>query len=59
MDEPTRTVVLHRTEPTRLQSMLLQVADKVSNVQHRYLLLMIMRLMANFNLTVAEMIKNR
>jgi len=30
MDEPTKTVVLHRTEPTRLQSMLLQLSDKVN-----------------------------
>lgn len=29
MDEPTKTIVLHRTEPTRLQSMLLQLSDKV------------------------------
>jgi len=30
MDEPTKSVVLHRTEPTRLQSMLLQLSDKVN-----------------------------
>jgi len=30
MDEPTKTVVLHRTEPTRLQCMLLQLSDKIN-----------------------------
>lgn len=34
MDEPSKTVVLHRTEPTRLQSVLLQVSDKVSFLFH-------------------------
>jgi len=30
MDEPSKTIVLHRTEPSRLQSMLLQLSDKVN-----------------------------
>ncbi|KAJ6216740.1 hypothetical protein RDWZM_007897 [Blomia tropicalis] len=29
LDEPTRTVVMHRTEPSRIQSLALQLADKV------------------------------
>lgn len=31
LDEPSQTVVMHRTEPSRLQSMALQLADKLSN----------------------------
>jgi len=30
MDEPSKSIVLHRTEPSRLQSMLLQISDKVN-----------------------------
>lgn len=30
LDEPTRTVVMHRTEPTYLQSLSLQLSDKLS-----------------------------
>lgn len=30
LDEPTRTVVMHRTEPSRIQSLALQLADKVN-----------------------------
>ena len=30
LDEPTRTVVMHRTEPSRIQSLSLQLADKVN-----------------------------
>jgi translation initiation factor 3 subunit C len=30
MDEPSKTIVLHRTEPSRLQSMLLQLSDKIN-----------------------------
>jgi translation initiation factor 3 subunit C len=29
MDEPSQTLVMHKTEPSRLQSLALQVADKV------------------------------
>ena len=32
LDEPTQSVVMHRTEPSRLQSMSLQLADKVANL---------------------------
>ncbi|KAG1714274.1 Eukaryotic translation initiation factor 3 subunit C [Nymphon striatum] len=32
LEEPTQTVMMHRTEPSRLQSMALQLADKVSNI---------------------------
>lgn len=32
LDEPTQSVVMHRTEPSRLQSMSLQLADKLSNL---------------------------
>ncbi|VDI13316.1 translation initiation factor 3 subunit C [Mytilus galloprovincialis] len=32
LDEPTRTVVMHRTEPTRLQSLALQLSEKVSSL---------------------------
>ena len=32
MDEPTQSVVMHRTEPSRLQSMSLQLADKLANL---------------------------
>ncbi|XP_049766697.1 eukaryotic translation initiation factor 3 subunit C [Schistocerca cancellata] len=31
LDDPTQTVVMHRSEPSRLQSLALQLADKVSN----------------------------
>ncbi|XP_043194449.1 eukaryotic translation initiation factor 3 subunit C-like [Amphibalanus amphitrite] len=31
LDEPSQTVVMHRTEPSRLQSMALQLADKLAN----------------------------
>ena len=32
LDEPTFTVVMHRTEPTRLQSLALQLAEKVNSL---------------------------
>lgn len=32
LDEPTHTVVMHRTEPTRLQSLALQLSEKVSSL---------------------------
>lgn len=32
LDEPSQTVVMHRTEPTRLQSLALQLADKVATL---------------------------
>jgi translation initiation factor 3 subunit C len=32
LDEPTRTVMMHRTEPTRLQSLALQLSEKVSSL---------------------------
>ncbi|XP_013399925.1 eukaryotic translation initiation factor 3 subunit C isoform X2 [Lingula anatina] len=32
LDEPTQTVVMHRTEPTRLQSLALQLAEKVATL---------------------------
>lgn len=32
LDEPTETVVLHRTEPSRLQSLALQLSDKVGSL---------------------------
>lgn len=32
MDEPTQTVVMHRTEPSRIQALALQLADKMSNL---------------------------
>lgn len=31
MDDPTQTVVMHRSEPSRLQSLALQLADKINN----------------------------
>lgn len=31
MDDPTQTVVMHRSEPSRLQSLALQLADKIHN----------------------------
>ena len=31
MDEPTQILVMHRTEPTRLQSLALQLAEKVAS----------------------------
>lgn len=31
MDDPTQTVVMHRSEPSRLQSLALQLTDKVNN----------------------------
>ena len=32
LDEPTQTVVMHRTEPTKLQTMALQLSEKISNL---------------------------
>jgi len=32
LDEPTQSVVMHRTEPTRLQSLALQLSEKVSSL---------------------------
>ncbi|XP_056016697.1 eukaryotic translation initiation factor 3 subunit C-like isoform X1 [Ostrea edulis] len=32
LDEPTQTVIMHRTEPTRLQSLALQLSEKVSSL---------------------------
>lgn len=32
LDEPTRAVVMHRTEPSRIQSLALQLADKVNTL---------------------------
>ena len=32
LDEPTAIVMMHRTEPTRLQSLALQLADKVGSL---------------------------
>ncbi|CAI9724313.1 translation initiation factor 3 subunit C [Octopus vulgaris] len=32
LDEPTQTVVMHRTEPSRLQSLALQLSEKVANL---------------------------
>ena len=32
LDEPTQCVVMHRTEPTRLQSLALQLSEKVSSL---------------------------
>nr|CAI5823990.1 unnamed protein product [Callosobruchus analis] len=31
LDDPTQTVVMHKSEPSRLQSLALQLADKVNN----------------------------
>lgn len=31
LDDPSQTVVMHRSEPSRLQSLALQLADKVNN----------------------------
>lgn len=31
LDDPTQTVVMHRSEPSRLQSLALQLADKIHN----------------------------
>lgn len=31
LDDPTQMVVMHRSEPSRLQSLALQLADKVTN----------------------------
>ena len=32
LDEPTQSVVMHRTEPSRLQSIALQLSDKVASL---------------------------
>jgi len=32
LDEPTECMVMHRTEPTRLQSLSLQLSDKVAQL---------------------------
>lgn len=32
LDEPTQTVVMHRTEPSRIQALSLQLADKITNL---------------------------
>lgn len=32
LDEPTQSVILHRTEPSRIQAMSLQLADKISGI---------------------------
>lgn len=32
LDEPTQSIVMHRTEPTRLQSLALQLSDKVASL---------------------------
>ncbi|KAF7287648.1 hypothetical protein GWI33_005996 [Rhynchophorus ferrugineus] len=32
LDDPTQTVVMHRSEPSRLQSLALQLADKINNL---------------------------
>ncbi|KAG8184921.1 hypothetical protein JTE90_017775 [Oedothorax gibbosus] len=32
LDEPTQSVMLHRTEPSRIQALSLQLADKVSSL---------------------------
>ena len=32
LDEPTGTVVLHRTEPTRLQTLALQLSEKINTL---------------------------
>ncbi|KAG8228257.1 hypothetical protein J437_LFUL015044 [Ladona fulva] len=32
LDDPTQTVVMHRSEPSRLQSLALQLTDKVNNL---------------------------
>ncbi|XP_067881210.1 eukaryotic translation initiation factor 3 subunit C, partial [Heterodontus francisci] len=32
LDQPTQTVVMHRTEPTSLQNMALQLAEKLGNL---------------------------
>lgn len=32
LDEPTQTVVMHRTEPTKLQTLALQLSEKISNL---------------------------
>ena len=32
LDEPTQTVIMHRTEPSRLQSLALQLSEKVGTL---------------------------
>ena len=32
LDEPSECMVMHRTEPTRLQSLSLQLSDKISQL---------------------------
>ena len=32
LDEPTQTLIMHRTEPSRIQGLALQLADKVTNL---------------------------
>lgn len=32
MDEPTQTLIMHRTEPSRIQGLALQLADKVNTL---------------------------
>lgn len=32
LDEPTQTIVMHRTEPTKLQTLAMQLSEKISNL---------------------------
>lgn len=32
LDEPTQTVVMHRTEPTKLQTLAQQLSEKINNL---------------------------
>jgi translation initiation factor 3 subunit C len=32
LDEPTQTVIMHRTEPTKLQTLALQLSEKITTL---------------------------
>ena len=36
LDQPTQCIVMHRSEPSRLQSIALQLSDKVGRLELNY-----------------------
>jgi hypothetical protein len=59
MDEPTECMVMHRTEPSRLQSLSLQLADKLAQlVENNERLLELRPGGKNFNLTSSDTFNN-
>jgi len=49
LDEPSQTVMMHKTEPTRLQSLALQLADKITSLVDNSERIMEMRQGSFFN----------